>query len=499
MSDVVNSPNMSLPVPVVGVEPGPDYASDINACMSLLDSHDHTPGKGLPITPAAISITQDLTFNNFSATNLASAVYTSQTSISTIQSTYVKGVDLYYRDGNGNEIQLTISGNPAGGGGSITGLPDGTAGVDYSTGVYTFSSATNTPADLQIGSLSLGNIVANSKYLTLNPPNAMAANYSLNLPSLPAGNSYLLLDSLGNITTGALVDNSTIEFNSNVLRVKPGSIGTTQLDLSVFEWNIQTLTTSGANSFVVPVDVNAIYVELFGGGGGGGGGGSASGTTNGGGGGGGAGALGITGMITVTPGETLTINVGAGGTAGTAGSDGLQTGGGNGGTGGTSSVVRSAAVLLQDIGGAGGNGGAAGNVGGAGGPGGGGTGVGVSGSMAFSQIYPIAQAGGGGNAPTGTGGAGSANLFGFTGGVGGVSTHAGNGGGGGAGRAGNGGLGGHWTDNIGTGINGTAAGANTSAGGGGAAGNDHAGGHINGGIGGAGGSGYVKIYWLGHS
>lgn len=238
------SPNMSLPVPTVGDQPGPDYAFNINASLTLIDSHDHTPGKGARITPAAMNITSDLSFNNFSATSLASTVFNTQPSILTLQSIYVKGVDLYYRDGDDNEIQLTISGNPAGGGGSITGLPDGTAGVNYSAGVFTFSSATNTPADIQSGSISLGNNTALSKYLTLAPPNAMAADYTLTLPVIPSGNEFLLIDNTGAITTGALTDNSTIEFNANVLRVKPGGIGPTQLSTDAqYVWKTSTLST----------------------------------------------------------------------------------------------------------------------------------------------------------------------------------------------------------------------------------------------------------------
>ena len=63
---------MSMPIPVVGVDPGPDYAENLNAALLILDTHDHSPGKGVAITPAGINITSDLPFGGFNATALRS-------------------------------------------------------------------------------------------------------------------------------------------------------------------------------------------------------------------------------------------------------------------------------------------------------------------------------------------------------------------------------------------------------------------------------------------
>ena len=51
MANVTLSPNMNLPVPVVGQDPGPDWANNINSSLGILDQHDHTPGKGIQIVP----------------------------------------------------------------------------------------------------------------------------------------------------------------------------------------------------------------------------------------------------------------------------------------------------------------------------------------------------------------------------------------------------------------------------------------------------------------
>ena len=38
------SPNMNLPIPIVGQEVGPAWANDLNGCMSIIDGHNHTVG-----------------------------------------------------------------------------------------------------------------------------------------------------------------------------------------------------------------------------------------------------------------------------------------------------------------------------------------------------------------------------------------------------------------------------------------------------------------------
>ena len=97
-------------------------------------------------------------------------------------------------------------------------------------------------------------------------------------------------------------------------------------------------TGAGTFSFVVPGGVTDISMLCVGAGGGGGAVG----------GGGGAGACAYTNNVTVTPGETLTIEVGAGGISGTT------TAYASGSAGGNSAVKRSSTVLVQANGGGGG-------------------------------------------------------------------------------------------------------------------------------------------------
>ena len=74
------TPNMSLPVPVTGMDPGPDWANNYNACFTLVDAHNHSPGYGAPVTPSGLQITSDLTFLGHRAFDLFSTAYFAQPS-----------------------------------------------------------------------------------------------------------------------------------------------------------------------------------------------------------------------------------------------------------------------------------------------------------------------------------------------------------------------------------------------------------------------------------
>lgn len=183
---------------------------------------------------------------------------------------------------------------------------------------------------------------------------------------------------------------------------------------------LNTLTFTSSGSFIVPTCTNYICVEVWGGGGGGGGAYSTSSQCNtcafaGGGGGGGYGS----GCITVTPGSTIPVTVGAAGARGYNGS--------NGSAGGTSSVGSVSAT------------------GGGGGMGATGSGTGAGGSGGTSSAF-VNITGGNGVAgiaagPSGNGGAGANGGAGGSGngcnGDGTAGTFIGGGGGGAASGASN--------------------------------------------------------------
>lgn len=201
------SPNMGLVIPTVGQEPGPTWASDLNVSLSTVDQHNHTPGQGVQIPTTGLNINVDLPFNGVSATALQSVAFTAQgvpLSGSLIDRIYVSGVDLYYNDGVGNQIRMTASGTVNGSTGTITGLPSGTASASFNslTNTFAFQSATNTPANMALGPVTLSRNVASGPTVLLTPSGSQSSNYSFVLPAAVAATNGSLLssDTSGNST-----------------------------------------------------------------------------------------------------------------------------------------------------------------------------------------------------------------------------------------------------------------------------------------------------------
>lgn len=494
MPNTVASANMSLPVPVVGVDPGPQYATDVNSCLTLIDAHTHASGSGVQITPSGLNINADLEFNANDLTGARSlrlyanaAVLAAVTDVGCL---YRAGVDLYFNDGNSNQIRLTQSGSISGTAGSISGLvAPATATYVPASSKFVWQSAVNTSAIMDAGSVIIRNASAASYGLTLQAPLAMGADSTIVLPALPASQKFLTLDASGNMVATWAADASTIEVVANSVRVKDLGITAAKIaadavtTVKILDANVTlaklasdaknlsnkaAFTVSG--SWTCPTGVTQVVVELMGGGGGGGGG------RNGGtaaGGGGGAGSTPATRVITVVPATIYTITIGAGGVGGAVNSSGAD--------GGTSSF--GSLAFMQ--GGFGGHGSPGSNVGGAGGEpragegmgggGGGGSAGGTPGTGAGGGYWPLALGATGGAT---VGGNGGGTGVGANGGAGGAST----GGGGGGGGLLNGGA-------AGDGSNPGAAAAANSGGGGGGGGTNAAGG--------AGGSGLLNLYWVG--
>jgi microcystin-dependent protein len=217
----VQTPNMNLIQPTIGVDSGLVWEQGTNANSSILDGHNHTAGSGVQIPPAGIDINTSLPFNNNSAISLQASVYQTQTSFAPLFSTYFIGNNYYINDGAGNVIQVTSGGEVLA---LNSGIATGSAQASFVSSILTVISAPNTPADIQGGSLLLGNTTANSKFLTLSPPAAMAANYTL---TLPAGNgsgqlAIMTMDTSNNMAANVNVDNVTLTISSNVLQVAAG-------------------------------------------------------------------------------------------------------------------------------------------------------------------------------------------------------------------------------------------------------------------------------------
>lgn len=245
MANITISPNMNMPIPVVGMDPGPDWATNVVSCLNIIDAHQHvTLTSGVPITPAGINITADLPFNSNNATLLRSTRFVAQSAPlslgSDIGCLYVSGVDLYYNDESGNQVRITQSGSVTGASGTITGLPSGTASASYSAGTFTFQSATNTPATLSVGSVVVGQQVASGYGVTLSANASQAANFGVTFPAaLPGALSLATLDSSGNLNYNSSAATGT-------LSIYTGSTGGTfSIDTS------STLGVGGVNSLTM--------------------------------------------------------------------------------------------------------------------------------------------------------------------------------------------------------------------------------------------------------
>ena len=220
-----NSPNMSLPIPGVGTEAGPNYALDVNASLTLIDQHDHSSGRGVQVTPSGLNINANLSFQTNAATALGYAAFSAQsTSLSTIQTLYVApgtesppAQDLWYTDSNGTAIQLTA-------GGVVNATIGSLPGESYAAGTFFWKqgSGSTTPANFDIGSITLRpNSPATANGVILGPPSAIASQYNISLPLLPASARVLSIDNTGAMATGVAGTVQTVDIlDQNVTQAK---------------------------------------------------------------------------------------------------------------------------------------------------------------------------------------------------------------------------------------------------------------------------------------
>lgn len=221
----MSSPNMNLPIPAVGTTPGPLYATNLDSCLTIIDGHNHTPGYGVQIPVAGLNINADLPMNDNNLISIRTLRLQVQPStpvaVTDLDCLYVTGVDLYYIDGSGNNVRITQSGGVAGSPGSIAGLASPASATYVSaSSTFVWQSNVNTPANLDAASILLRNLVSGSDAVTLNPPASLSSNYSLQLPLIPAAQSFLAIDTSGNIFPYVLTNDgitgSNIEVNVNL-------------------------------------------------------------------------------------------------------------------------------------------------------------------------------------------------------------------------------------------------------------------------------------------
>lgn len=249
---------MNLPVPIVSIAPGPEYAQDVNDSLTLVDAHDHSLGSGVQITPAGMNINDTLSLQNNFLTNIAGLTLTAQGSTPGIGTIYESGVDLYYVDGLGNNVRITQSGGVAGSPGSISNLTS-PASASYVAGTSTFvwQSNTNIAANMDFGSAILRNLSPNSTFgLTLAPP-TLGSDYTLTLPTIPASESFVTLTNVG-------IFNATIPKANGITasNIANATITTTQIaSATILGSNIANATITGSNIAANTIDISNLNIS----------------------------------------------------------------------------------------------------------------------------------------------------------------------------------------------------------------------------------------------
>jgi microcystin-dependent protein len=100
--------NLTLPDP--SVTPGIEWATELNAAITTIDAHDHSPGKGVLVPTTGLNINADLSINSNAVTDVKNAAFTSQAAslpTSIVSSVYVINGDLWYNNSAGVAVQLT--------------------------------------------------------------------------------------------------------------------------------------------------------------------------------------------------------------------------------------------------------------------------------------------------------------------------------------------------------------------------------------------------------
>ena len=130
--------------PAIGTTAGPQWATDLNSTIDALDGHDHSTGKGIRITPAAININAALEYNSNDATELKTISFDSAATASTTSySVYQASGNLYWRNGSGVAVQVTTGSSVNAGAGAISGMTGTDAGASYTDGSKTFNFFTD--------------------------------------------------------------------------------------------------------------------------------------------------------------------------------------------------------------------------------------------------------------------------------------------------------------------------------------------------------------------
>jgi len=256
MAFVNYSTYMDLPVPIPGIDPGPDWANNIVACLTQIDSHNHTGApNGIQLTQAALNITGNLSFNGFSVVDLLTTSSTNQTApLSTAAypgAVYMSGNNLYFNYGTGSYAVQITAGSTVNA--TSSGIISGTASASFSGGVLVVDEAANTPANIQAGSYLLGNNTAGSDFITIATTTTISTPYTLGIPvAPPASTTIVQMNISGTLQVNPAADLTTTGQVVAGTGVYPGGTGNAEL-MS----DLPTIVTVNSGTSNHPIVVSA--------------------------------------------------------------------------------------------------------------------------------------------------------------------------------------------------------------------------------------------------
>lgn len=244
------TPNMNLVIPTERASIDA-WGGILNAALGVggVDDHDHTTGKGVKIASAALKINADVAWafggTNFAITDIAAVDFAAVTAASVAGyagALFVNSSDadnLYFRTISGTNVKITdgttlnisVVGGIGGDYASVSALLD----YDDASDTYRFRQETAaavrqyaklSSADLIIREYAAAGVaVVPPNTITIKSPAALAASYSITLPTaVPAGASVMQMSSAGVVSlSNTLPSLGTVTLDSNASVVLSGT------------------------------------------------------------------------------------------------------------------------------------------------------------------------------------------------------------------------------------------------------------------------------------
>jgi len=255
----MTTPNMNLFELQPGITTGPDYATRIVSNFSLIDSHDHSPGKGASIPVSAIEVNDSLAFNGNGPVDQGKSQFRNLSSAlsagTDYRSLFVVNGDLFYLDNSGNSVQITNSGSISGATGNITGLSS-PASVTFATNKYSFKDTATSFAIMESSDVRLFEDSSSSitEYVALRSPGSLSATYTLTFPTgLPASTRYMASNSTGDLsfeTADSIGSAMTATGANDIANTRTRATGTTVASGGVAISSVCAFFTTTSTSYV---------------------------------------------------------------------------------------------------------------------------------------------------------------------------------------------------------------------------------------------------------